>query len=142
MRKFFSSLFGVFTVLAAALCAVFLFCLLRAPVFEPCENYVFYLGKDSSAPAVVTDAPLLAKWTLGEVGGESASYSGDRLKALREQFRAELLFCEEAGGVTSYYFRSPLLGRGVMLDGREVNLQIAVGRGRTAVGTPLIFGSF
>ncbi len=141
MRRFFGVLGNLFRIALVAACAFFLFLLLHSPVLEQGESYTFYSAENSSAHAVMSDSPL-KKLFLGEVKGESAVYGGDRYEEFSQKFGAELLFTEQAGGATSYYLYSPALGRGISVKGETVNLQIAVGGGRTVVGTPLIFGSW
>lgn len=142
MRRFFHA-FGdiLFTALVLG-CMVLLFLLCRAPVFERGEEHTFYLGDSSSAFSVRTNAPVRAKLLLGDVKGESVVYDGDQYEKLKEKFRAKLLFSETVCGVTSYYLHSPLLGKGLELNGHIVNLHIAVSGEKTAAGTPLIFGGW
>ena len=61
-----------------------------------------------------------------------------------ERYGAAVQFVEEVDGVTSYYCYSPYLARKVFLQGRAVNLHIAVREsdGAAVVGTPIIFGGF
>lgn len=129
-------------VCVIAACALFLYLLYRSPAFEKGESYTFYLGESSSARAVPSRSPVLDKLTLGGVGGESAVYDGDRYEALKSRYGAVLLFSEEAGGVRNYYLYSPFLGEPLFLNGYGVNLHIAVRGGKTAAGTPVIFGGY
>ncbi len=142
MRKILRGTIGTFLILAVIGCALFLYVLLHAPVFESGENYTFYLGANSSSLSVTSKTPVLDKLKLGAVKGESVQYSGDRLGELREKYCAELLFTEEACGVINYYFYSPKLHDAVELNGVAVNLHIAVSAEKTVAGTPLIFGGF
>ena len=105
------------------------------------NGYELYCGT-SSAEIVFTETPALDKLFRLDVRGESARYEGDVSAELMRKFGAKLLFVEEAAGVVNYYLYSEKLPRGVRLNGREVNLHIAVGEGRTAAGTPIIFGGF
>ena len=57
-------------------------------------------------------------------------------------YGAELLFCESACGVQSFYAFSPELFQGVCVNGRIVNLHIAVSEKGVAVGSPMIFDGF
>lgn len=142
MRAFLKAVKAGCVLLSALLCAAFAILLLYSPVFEEGEAYELYFGASSSSEIASTHSPFLDKLLRQDVAGESVRYSGNCYEALKARFCAELLFTEEAAGVTSYYLYSPLLGEGVLLDGRVVNLQIAVGSGQTAAGTPLIFGGF
>ena len=142
MRRFLQGTFGTLFVLLAVACSVFLFVLLRAPAFEKGESYTFYMGANSSALAISSDFPAFDKLRLGEVKGESVQYAGNRLDELKTKYRAKLLFTEEACGIINYYFYSPVLKSGVLLNGQPVNLHIAVSAEKTVAGTPLIFGGF
>lgn len=141
MRKILGMLGSLLLIAAISACILFFFLLWRSPALEKGEAHTYYLGKSSSARAVAAASPL-SKLFLGDVKGESASYAGDRYLEFSEKYRAELLFSETVCGITSYYLYSPRFGGGVELNGGTVNLQIAVGNGRTVVGTPLIFGGW
>lgn len=130
---------GIAIIGACIACGAFAYALTRSPVFDG-EGYELYTGT-SSAGVIVTDAPAAVKLTL-PVAGESARWEGDRAAELLERFDARVLFCEEVCGTRNYYCSSPLLGEGVLLRGVRVNLHIAVSGGRTAAGTPVIFGGF
>jgi len=130
------------TVLCAALCAVFAYALRTSPAFERGEDYTFYMGASSSSLSVSSENPALDKLLLHGVAGESTRYFGDRYEDLKEKYRAELLFTEEACGVVNYYMYSPLLGNCVFLNGYAVNFHVAVGAEQTAAGTPLVFGGY
>ena len=125
---------------ASLLCACFIYALCRLPVFAG-EGYELSCGASSSARVVRTTTPFLFKLTHA-VAGESARFAGDVHAELLRAYRAEVLFTESAGGAVSYYCYSPLLGAGILLSGKQVNLHIAVGHGCTAAGTPVIFGGF
>ena len=140
MRGIAGAFKALFIIIGALLCAAFVLVLRLSPVFAGGKGYELYGGRSSSSLIVQTDAPLLEKFRMGDVAGESARYEGDRYEELRGKFSAELLFFEEADGVVNYYLHSPLLEEGVMLQGKCVNLHIAVRENRTAAGTPLIFG--
>ena len=130
-------------VIAAALvlgCLAFTFALLHSPVFERGERHEFYTGT-SSDEIVLARSPL-EKLLLSNIKGESVRYEGDRAEELIARFNAEILFTEEAAGVTNYYCYSPMLKGGVVLCGALVNLHVAVSGNRTAAGTPVIFGGF
>lgn len=131
----------VFILLIACSGVLFTHALSSSPVFEEGIAYELYCGT-SSAEIVVTRTPALTKFLRPDVRGECVRYEGNRYLVLKEQFGAELLFTEEAAGVVNYYLYAEKLGQGVLINGKEVNLHIAVARGQTAAGTPLIFGGF
>ena len=118
----------------------FVYALKNAPVFERGERYEFYLGT-SSEEVVLAQSPL-AKLFLKNIKGESVRYKGDRVQELISRFNAEILFVEEAAGVTNYYCYTSALKGGVQLGEYCVNLHVAVDKEQTAAGTPLIFGGF
>lgn len=142
MRRWFRAGKAVVSILCAAVCGIMLYSLLNVPLFAQGSAYTFYLGASSSSLAVVTRTPVLTKLLLGETAGESTVYEGNCYEELKERYRAELLFSEEACGTVNYYLYSPVLGGGVMLDGYLVNLHVAVSERGTAAGSPLIFGGF
>ena len=119
-----------------------LFVLRHAPSFAGAARYTLFLGETSSAEAVVLEGDALPLLLSSEVRGESAVFQGDRAEDLLRAYRARVLFIEKAADTVSYYCHSPLLGEGLLLNGEEVNLHIAAGRGQTAAGTPLLFGGF
>ena len=142
MSKYLRITCSCLLTLLCGACAFFLYLLCNSPAFEAGESYTFYLGKSSSAQAVFSETPSLDKLLLSEVQGESAVYSGNVYEQLKTRYRAKLLFTEEAAGVINYYLFSPLLGSGVELGGKIVNLHVAVSAEQTAAGTPVIFGGF
>ena len=140
MQKFWVLGKALLAVTAALGCLVFCYALLHSPVFPKGERYEFYTGT-SSEEIVLSDSPL-AKYSLTGIRGESVRYQGNRVQEMISRYRAKVLFIEEAAGVVNYYCNSPVLGRGVVIDGKRVNLHIAASDTRTAVGTPVIFGGF
>lgn len=129
------------TFLAAA-CGGFSLILAHSPVFGMGKSYELYLAPASSLSPIPTQDPLSDKLLAGKTAGESVRYDGQCAEELIAHFRAELLFEEEACGAVNYYLYSPMLGEGVELYGKEVNLHIAVRGNETAAGTPLIFGGY
>ncbi len=100
----------------------------------------FYLR---SASSQATEKSVLSLADLPLVRGESVSIAAETsLEEVLSAFCAEVLFCEEAEGVTSYYCYSPTIKNGVAVKGVFVNLHVAISTERCVVGSPLIFGSF
>lgn len=58
------------------------------------------------------------------------------------RYGAEVLIREEIDGVVSYYAYTPSWQGGLYIGGKKINLHIAFGRERLAVGTPIIFDGF
>ena len=86
---------------------------------------------------------------LAGLKGESAVYVFENGEAdaafverILDEYRAEICFVEEAAGTLSSYCSSPRLKNGVLLEGRKINLHIAVRAESIALGTPIIFGGY
>ncbi len=128
-----------------ALCTCALLCALvwatgstRLSALEGERSYYLY---SPSSQAEIKNG--LALWELTEVKGESVTFASDgEIAWILELYSAEVVWIEQAGGVTSYYCHTPKWSEGARVGGRFVNLHIAVGQGRCSVGTPLIFGGF
>ena len=80
---------------------------------------------------------------------EISAYDGGRYLTKEEisrevatRYGAEILFTEEVDGVVSYYAYTPCWQDGFYINGRKVNLHIAIGKGYVKVGTPIIFDGF
>lgn len=131
---------SVIVILCCIACAGFFLLLSFSPVFRGGYGYELYTGS-SSGLVVRTETPFSDKLKF-HAKGESVRYNGDRSKELIEVFRGRLQFTEETCGVKNYYLYSPFLKVGVFVNGKYVNLHIAVNAEQTAVGTPLIFGGF
>ena len=143
VRRFFSAL------LLAALCLAMLFLpqLLRGQLLFPgADSYLFYAHSASSQALVFSasaEEAALVRASLADRRGESAHYADARdAFAQAERYGAQLLFVERAGGVVNYYYRAPALGGEVWLEGKAVNLQVAVRGEGAAIGYPLIFGGY
>lgn len=82
------------------------------------------------------------------VTGESVCMRCDHaeefLAEVLQTYAAQVVFVEETQGVCSYYFFSQLLPKKIVLNGRAVNLHIAVesNQERVVVGYPIIFGGY
>lgn len=141
MRRFLIACREFCCVVLAVFCAGAVFTLTRLPAFAQGERYEISHGANSSAQTEETPYPLFYKLT-NSTKGESVRYNGDRFSELKEYYKAEIVFEEEAAGVHNYYLFSSKLGDPVNLDGKLVNLHIAISAEQTAVGTPLIFGGY
>lgn len=106
---------------------------------------VFYLDSASSQGLRTEE---LSPLDIFRVKGESVRFarSGESESALvariRDTYGAEIVFCEEIDGVTSYYCYTGAWDNGIALGGVTVNLHIAVSETACAVGTPIIFDGF
>ncbi len=104
----------------------------------------FYLDSASSQALTKTS---LSFSDIFRVRGESVTFSLPKaeetfVQELLNGYGAELLDIESACGVTSYYAFVPTWSEGVQIEGKRVNLHIAIEGERCAVGTPIIFGGF
>ena len=105
-------------------------------------NRVFYLDSQSSQSLQKKHLSVLE---IFRVRGESVYLDGESenfVEGVLSDFAAQVLFEEEIDGVRSYYCFSPTLGEGIMVNGRKVNLHIAISDGGCALGSPIIFGGF
>lgn len=141
MRRIRVGVKTIAVMLSVMLCVLVVYALLRRPVFEGGTSYELYCGT-SSAEIILTENPALTKLLRFDVRGESARYEGDMSAELMSKYAAELRFTEEAAGVINYYLYSKKLPAGILLNGREINLHIAVSETQTVAGTPIIFGGF
>lgn len=134
-------------VAAAAFCAALLFLPQRAvvrPLFEGAAYYQFYAGSASSQAQIFTaegEDAARVKGGVRALAGEAAFYArGADALAQAEALGGVFLFARRSGACADYYYFSPRLGGGVVLEGKLVNLHVRLGGGGGAVGTPLIFG--
>jgi len=100
------------------------------------------------APA---DAALRLRRGLSGMKGESVSFDGgygDALEIIRlyrvKVAGGEILPLDEENSVRIIYGYSRFLTKSVSLDGKNINIQIAVNAktGKVTAGTPLILGSY
>lgn len=134
-------------VAAALFCAALLILPQRAavrPLFEGAAYYQFYAGSASSQAQIFTaegEDAARVKGGVRALAGEAAFYArGADALAQAEALGGVFLFARRSGACADYYYFSPRLGGGVVLEGKLVNLHVRLGGGGGAVGTPLIFG--
>ena len=65
-------------------------------------------------------------------------------ETIAKEYDAVILFTEEIAGIKSYYAHTFRWHDGVMLEGRKVNLHIAIHlkNGEGAIGSPIIFDGY
>ena len=107
---------------------------------------IFYLRSASSQGLRVTKLNLK---NLLEVEGESVRFGlsaqengEEKAQEIMQAYGAETVFIESVCGVTSYYCYTPKWGNGLVIDGRLVNLHIAISSVEAVVGTPIIFDGY
>lgn len=130
--------------LFVAACALFVFVCARASAFPFLQGErTYYLYSASSQAKIVKEYEFFDTFF---VQGESVFMEVEReevfLQELLEKLNAKILFTEQVEGTTSYYCYAKGLKEGVQINGRTVNLHIAVKSGTAVVGTPIIFGGY
>lgn len=112
---------------------------------------MYFLDKASSQ---CLQASRLSLWDIPRVEGECvyttiSNYVGGRyltkeeiVKEIVQNYNAEILFCEEVNGIVSYYAYTHDWSDGIYLYGRKINLHVAVGEEKLALGTPIVFGGY
>ena len=80
---------------------------------------------------------------------EVSAYQGGRdltkeeiVQEIAGKYDAEILFTEQVDGVVCYYAYTARWQDGLYINGVKINLHIAVGEERLAVGAPIIFDGF
>ena len=135
------------TALALAICLLLggFFCAKERVLLSKTQGErTFYLDSASSQGLIKTE---LAFADLFRIRGESVSFlceQGNQELVLQifDSYGAEICFTERVGEITSYYGYAQGLGMPVWVQGFAINLHVAVGESRCAVGTPIIFGGF
>ena len=100
--------------------------------------YVFEKERAENAAGTPVNEYASMEEALPEAGASAFAFAEDFISA----YDAKLCFAEEIGGTLSFYCYSPRLKGGVILNGRKINLHIAVRAESVAVGTPIIFGGY
>ena len=106
---------------------------------------VFYLDSDSSQGLRKTELELkdFARITGESVRFERGEGTAEEIaREIADKYGAEILFTEEAAGVTSFFAYTSAWDNGVVVNGQTVNLHVAVAETQCAVGTPIIFDGF
>ena len=109
---------------------------------------IFFLDSASSQGLRKEKVTLLE---MGRVKGECVRFDIDanekgmaeRLaQEIADKFHAEILIKEEVCGVISFYGFTPNWTEKVFVEGKAINLHVAVNGGQCVVGTPIIFDGF
>ena len=79
---------------------------------------------------------------ISAYGGGRYLTSEEIAQGIATRYGGEILIREERDGVVSYYAYVPSWQGGLYIGGKKINLHIAVGGERLAVGTPIIFDGF
>jgi len=140
---------GIYAFLSVVLATVFclFFYALNACKFSSFQGRrEFYLYSASSQAIVKTQLSIS---DLNKIKGESVSFLLAETESedvvvdrVLKKYGASVRFIEENAGVVSYYCYTDKFQNFIMLNGVEINLQIAIDGDRAVLGTPLIFGGF
>ena len=58
------------------------------------------------------------------------------------KYNCEIVFTENINGIENYYFYSSKLLKKQVLNGKKVNVHLAVSDGKIILGYPIIYGSY
>lgn len=141
---------GISALLATLFACVFCFCITSGNVCKLSKiegKRTFYLDSASSQSLRKS---VLEFTDFFRVKGESVRFDLHEIsrnvqmlaREIAESYHAEILFVEETGGTLSFYCYTPWLYQGVCVQGKTVNLHIAVSQTQCAVGSPIIFDGF
>jgi len=116
----------------------------RKPTFmDYSKDFTLYIQSNSSNCVFrkVTSFEYLFRVN---VFGESCSIEKERfsLEDFLQDFSAQIVLVEEINGLTSYYAYSKDIRYLQVVNGKKVNLHVAVGEDSVVLGTPIIYGSF
>lgn len=152
----------VYTILATAIC-LGCFWLIRMGNVSRLSalegERTFFLDSASSQALIKTELSAL---DVFRIKGESVRFSltefdggryADKMNidgqvrdeiamSIAKQYNAAAVYKESACGIDGYYFYSTELPYKLSVNGKAVNLHVAVGKDSVAVGTPIIFGGF
>lgn len=114
------------------------------PVFlGKAERFELYVGSNSSTAEIVcVDASDYS--FIKDVKGESFKTSDKNfnVESFFDEYKADLVFVEEVNGVRSYYGYSTKIRYGKIINGKRINVHVAIAQNEITVGTPIIYGSF
>ena len=113
-----------------------------APVFKDySDKFTIYPSSSSTGKFETVNEenfPLIKK------GGESFEIKNGEItvEEILVKYNAELIFTESIEEGISYYAYSSDIPYVKTINGKKINLHIFIGKEKTVVGSPLIFGSF
>ena len=136
---------AAFLTLAAAVVLVFALAVLpNRLAFKGGESYSFFVGNTSKNCRVVTCSARnasLTRLTLGEISGESATFSSLDIDSFLDGVKGEIVFTETLSDSVNYYCTADL-PYSVFLYETRINLHICVKEGSVTVASPIIFGGY
>ena len=133
-----------FSVLIASIILMLgLFISNRVPVFDGLGQYEVYLGSYSMTDKIEKVDKNGFKFMLG-VKGESLTIDIDEfnLSDFLSKMNAKIIFTEELFDVVCYYGYSPKIKYLESMNGKLINIHIAISQQHVKVGCPIIYGSF
>ncbi len=143
-REYFFMLKKILASAVCLICFISAFAFFQTPQFsELGAKITFYTGSfDSGAIAISEQSRPFH--LLTSVTGESCTLLKEEflVEDIEEKFSAKMVFKEELPFCTLYYYSSNHLKYKKVIDGKQINLQIAEYSDKLVVGTPIIFGSF
>lgn len=128
-------------------CVIFslIICLLSFSIYSPptllnyTDKVLIYTGSNSSN-AVVKRVDT-GYFSFDKIYGESCSLNLSP-QEIFDKFDVEVKFCEVAENVVCYYGYSKKFPYRKKINGKVVNVHVAVEGDRVTLGTPIIYGSF
>ncbi len=106
-------------------------------------RHTMYFGSTSSDCKIVDDVDEGAIYFKNRLAGESVKVYGNfDEKSFLSKMHARLVFEEIGENFRCGYYYSPKIRGYKSINGKKVNLHIAVTESGTTVGTPIIFGSY
>ncbi|MDE6557558.1 MAG: hypothetical protein K2K39_00465 [Clostridia bacterium] len=133
-----------FTFAAAVVLVFALAVLPNRLAFKGAESYSFFVGNTSKNCRVVTCSAQnasLTRLTLGEISGESATFSSLDIDNFLEGVKGEIVFTETLSDSVNYYCTADL-PYSVFIYETKINLHICVKEDSVTVASPIIFGGY
>ncbi len=100
------------------------------------DAYLVYNGK--SAGNIVSKKVL----PFDKCDGVFKIYDEFDYNYLVKKLNAKLVYSENLGGTVSKYYYSNSLPKKEVINGKKVNLHVAISSNQVVVGTPIIYGSY
>ena len=132
------------SVLICAFFCLFFYTLSVCKLSALSGKRTFYLYSKSSQATITQTLPLLE---LHQIKGESVAFALQEnpqtlLENILQRYGAKVEFIEQIGDSVSYYCYTKKWSNTLILNGKAVNLHIAIDNTSAVVGTPIIFGGF
>lgn len=132
-----------FILLSCVVFAFSIYLLNALPVIKNAKGYEVYL-QNYSSNAVIKTVDFTDYMFLSDIKGESVKFSAEEFNQteLLNNLNAVIVFTETLDGVYCIYAYSPKIRYRQTVNGKTVNVQIAVRGEQITVGCPIIYGSF